>query len=133
MRYILVPGPVRLLDPISEKETGEVVTFAQAMRGVCASLIQGQALDALSVLDLRDKINKAVPGQYVELTEDEYRALEPEWRRPKALQAVYVLSAQAHIRAVLDAAKDRPAAMDVAVNGLPALFIGQATVGSQGL
>lgn len=118
MRYILVPGIVDVTEPLDPSPSPRVlerITFAQALTACLMAVMGRQGIDTLEALDLRNKIVKVEPGQVLELTEPEYKALEPEIRKPTRLSAAYVLTGGAeHIRAFLDARTDNPRASSVA-------------------
>jgi hypothetical protein len=118
MRYICIPEPIALVDII----TGETINqkpwpFASAVALVCATIVQKQSMDALAVIDLRTKLSAHV-GKWVELTEQEYTAVESEFRKPgQAFAPGNVLQMGSFIKAVLRAPEDKPAVLAALDNG----------------
>lgn len=112
MKYLTIPAPADIRNPSGQDPSAvvETVPFAKAVRIVAAAIVQKQALPALEVIDLRDKVARAQEGDVVELTEPEYAALREHFEKPTALSPIYVLEGgEGHIRAVMGATDKRPA------------------------
>jgi hypothetical protein len=111
-RYIEQQEPVVIRDPTTDIATGEPPrTLSWACRRVLANAIQQQSADALTIIDLRRKTDSLEKVRCIELTEDEWKILEPEFRKPRVFGPAYVFGAEAHIRAIIDAPTKRPTAM----------------------
>jgi len=115
VRYVTVPEPFPVLNPVNDEPTGERVTFEQTVRLIAMQLVP--SVDALSLIDLRRKFQGKSHPHVVEITEDEWKMAEPQFRRPSALSPAFVLNAESHLRAWLDAPSKRPAVLAEAENG----------------
>lgn len=107
MRYIKIPAPVKLIDPMTDTPADVEQSFAQAVRAVCTSLMQKQLLDTLDIIDLREKLGKAKVGDEVPIDSAWWAPLRDEFKRPSVFGPAYLLAASSHIKAVLDA-KEQP-------------------------
>jgi hypothetical protein len=115
MRYVHIPEPITLRNPITDEpetsELGKSFSFSKSCRLALMSI--AKKADTTTVHDMRTKIDRADVGQWVELTEDEWKLLESEMRRPnpEIVSPAWTLSAQTHQSAVLDAPKEMPVAL----------------------
>jgi hypothetical protein len=118
MKYIQVPGPIEMREPLTDKSSGESYPFAKSMRMLITGIVFNKAADTSTVFDLRRKGDRALEGQWMELTDDEWKLLETEIRRPdpKLYPVVWILSAEEHIEAIRDAVSKMPAVL--AANGV---------------
>jgi len=130
-RFITIPEPIRYADPITGSydkvpnapERGELCSFSKSCRLALAIAAQrisaaqqpGQQPppDILEIYDLRRKIDEAQVGSILELTESEFRILEPEFRRPngQVFGIDWLFSAASHVKAVLQATAEKPTVM----------------------
>ena len=112
MRYLVVPPAADICNPVDPQHViVDRVSFATAVTACCTSIASKQGLDAIELVDLRDKVDAAAVGSWLALSEPEYKALSPEFQRPTALSPHYVLGGGiAHIRAVLGAVSEKPTA-----------------------
>lgn len=110
MRYLIVPPAAEIHNPLDPTKTIiDRVAFAAAVGACCAAIAGKQALDAIELVDLRDKVDQAAVGSWLALTEPEYKALLPEFTRPTALQPSFILGGGiVHIRAFLAAKSEKP-------------------------
>lgn len=118
MRYVKVPEPVFILNPITDEpviENGAPVkfSFARSVRLILSVLSAKGASDTMTLLDIRSKFDRAAVGEVVELSNDEYGVLAPEFKRPTAgtVTAMWLFSSEPHQRAVLDASDKLPNVM----------------------
>src|SRR5262249_18285746 len=85
MRYVLVPEPIIIRDPVTDEVKGEsgnrATTFAKSVRIALLSVAAKGQTDAATMFDIRSKFDEAEVGRWIELTEDEWKLLEPEFRR----------------------------------------------------
>lgn len=117
MRYVTVPNPVTLLDPVTDEpvkdEQGKTLTrtFAWACRLAIAAVAAKGAADSTKVFDVRRKTDTATPGKTLVLDDDDWELLAPEFRRVNAqlFGLPWALCAEDHIRAILDAPTKPPA------------------------
>jgi hypothetical protein len=120
MRYICIPPPVDMVDILTDQPTGEPsFSFAKTGSVIAACIVQKQALDLLDAVDLRAKLRRPV-GEWVELTEAEFKALEPEAKKPTGLSPNALLCLAPHFRAILSALDKKPAVLAEADNGVAA-------------
>lgn len=111
MRYITVPAPVRLINPVNDEPLTlsdgrpDTMSFARSCRCAIILVSQEQGADALTLLDLRRKTDAAVEGACLEVTDDEWNLLVPKFKRPhpQLFGAAWAFSAESHQRAWLDA------------------------------
>jgi hypothetical protein len=106
-KYVTIPEPAEIRDPVTDESTGEVVPFLKTARIVCA--LAAQQVDALTLIDIRRKLTSASVGDVVELTDEEHGAVVAHFRAPKGVAPALIFSAEAHLRAVVDATSKRPA------------------------
>lgn len=109
-KYVTVPDDAVILDPVEDTPTGDKVSFAKTVRVVCAIASQA-GVDALTLIDVRRKLSEAAPGQIVELSDEEYAAVAPHFKNPRGATPALIFSAEAHLRAVVDATSKRPAVL----------------------
>jgi hypothetical protein len=113
MRYIQIPEPITVRNPITDEpddsELGRAFPFAKSVRLALMSI--AKKADSTTVHDLRTKIDRAEVGEWVELSDDEWKLLEAEMRRPDpaVVSVNWTLSAKSHQDAVLDARRELPA------------------------
>jgi hypothetical protein len=116
-RFVQVPAPVQLRDPVTDDvlpdEMKPVWSWERTWRTMVSVAASKGTADALALIDLRKKGSGRTPGEWFELTEDEYRLVEAEFRRPdhRFVGVSWVFSAESHQRAVLDAPSKMPAAV----------------------
>lgn len=108
MRYVQKMPPVTLLDP-NTGAPGEVVTFDRAVQIATMSAMGKQAADALVLLGLRARFAAAKELEWVPVETEEHAALLPEFKRPTAFSPPYIMAAESHIRAWVDAPEKLPA------------------------
>lgn len=120
-RFIVVPGSFITRNPITEEpilvsETSKdmyVVTFARSCRLALTAIALKNQHDALTLLDIRRKTDAAEPGDVLELTDDQWKVLEPEFKRPtnsNLMDTAWMFSSETHQRAILDAKTEAPKA-----------------------
>jgi hypothetical protein len=109
MRYVQKKPPVRLIDPNTGDPTEQVVTFDRAIQVATMAAMSKQAADALALISLRDRFAAARELDFVPVDQAEYDALLPEFKRPTAFAPTYILAAEEHIRAWVDAPEKLPA------------------------
>lgn len=121
MHYIKIEPPQPVLQPVTGQPTpdGQTNDFPSIVRLACQGILQKQALSALEVFDLEDKLTGAKVGEYVALTEPEYQAIRPLFEKPSAWPPAVTMSIRAFIRAVVKAPEERPVHVDT-TNGVPA-------------
>jgi hypothetical protein len=109
MRYVKIPLAVTLKSFATERtiDGAQPVTFGDSIRAICSALVTKGSLDALSVLDLRQKLASAKVGEIVELPDEWWNPLANEFRRPSNMTPDWVFSARSHIEAVVHAFAER--------------------------
>ena len=117
MRYIVIPAPALILDALTgnmaKNPAGEPreTSFAWAVRMATILIANRGTADAQTLRDIRSRFHDGQrAGEVVALSDDEWRLLEPEFRRPQvpnAFGADWVLSAEDHQRAWLEAKVER--------------------------
>lgn len=130
MRYVTIPAPVVMLDPLTDEPllvdaqgqarpcpSGETPTSRSFAWGVRMALVINsgsgeKAADIQTLRDVRMKIDRAAVGDVVELSDDEWKLIEPIMRKPgpQAFGGAWVFCAESHQRAWLDAPSKRPGA-----------------------
>lgn len=106
-KFVTIPDDAVIRDPISDEPVGEVVPFAKTVRVVCMTAAQA-GVDALTLIDVRRKLSEAKPGDVVELADDEHASVTAHFRKPAGMTPHLLFSAEAHLRAVVDAPNRRP-------------------------
>lgn len=103
MRYIKVPQSFEVVDPIEEKPTGDVVSFSKFVSTLCVFAAQKQGADALLLIDIRKAAKNLMDGDIWECPDEYHSVLTTEARKPSGLNPYALLSAESHIRAIVDA------------------------------
>jgi hypothetical protein len=114
IHYVQKLPPVSCID-LEGNPTGEQFSFAKAASCAISAVMASQGCDALSLIDVRRRILEAPELSYVPVEDEPYNAIAAEFRRPRAMGPAYVLAAEAHIKAWVDAPTREPA--HVAANG----------------
>lgn len=117
MRYVTIPPPCAILDPLSDEPVPEGPkswSFARGVRLALVLIAGEKGADVQTLRDIRENVDRAAVGSTIELSDDEWKLIEPHMRRPnaQAYGAAWVFSAEEHQRAWLDAPSKRPAMMD---------------------
>lgn len=116
MRYFNIPEPVKMVDILNDEPSPEPPwTFAKTATLLVMSIVQKNAMDLLDASDLKTKLKRPV-GEWVELTESEWKALETEAKRPSAtvMPPAGLLNLVPHFRAILNASDRKPAVLESA-------------------
>lgn len=132
MRYIQTPDPFVVRNPITddpldsngqkcELEQAERITFAKFVRLVVSLAAQGQASpDPLMLIDIRNAADKLASGQVWECHDDWWKVLADQCKSMRGMPAQTTLSAESHLRAIVDAPNKMPAALALPVAATPA-------------
>jgi hypothetical protein len=123
MRYVTIPQdievknsltgePIQVPDPAGGMKN-DIWSFTRAVKTATWIASQKSTADALELIDIRKKFEESLIGQTVELSDSEWRSLEAEFKRPsgQVFGPGYGLSAEAHIRAWIDAPTKKPQAV----------------------
>jgi hypothetical protein len=115
----MIPEPIDIRNALDDAKTGERMTFAQSFRLILALAAHAGVLDALTLIEVRDHFtgDRGSAGRWVVIGADEYEAITPFFRRPKGLAPSWVLSAESHVKAWLDAKDTKPAILAEPANG----------------
>lgn len=103
MRYITVPEAFQVMDPLEDKPTGEWVSFPKFVSTLCVIAAQKQGADALMLIDMRKAVKSYGPGHVWECPDEWHSVLASEAKKPGGLNPFALLSAESHIRAIVDA------------------------------
>jgi hypothetical protein len=106
-KYLTVPEPVAILDPLTDEPTGEVFSFARTARIVCACAVNVNA-DLLPVVDARKKLVAGGVGDVIELSDEQHATLLPHFKNPQGAAPALKLSVESHLRAFVDASSKPP-------------------------
>jgi hypothetical protein len=107
MRYVQKMPFVQVTDP-NTGAAGEKVTFDRAVQIATMSAMSKQAADALTLIGLRARFATAKELDWVPVDQIEYEAILPEFKRPTAFSPSYIIAAESHIRAWVDAPEKAP-------------------------
>jgi hypothetical protein len=119
MRFITVPAPFVVMDPLEDRpaEPREEVAFVKFVRLLCMSAAQKQTADTLQLIDIRASVAKVTAGQTWEVPDEWHTTLAAECKRLGGWAPHAVLSAGEHLRAVVDAPNKAPAGIAASANG----------------
>ncbi len=122
MRYIQVPEPFRIIDPVENELIDKIppMTFTKIVCGAVAMAAQQAEADALTLADIRAKALELSAGTLWEIPDDWHKILADQCRRPRFLSPAVILSGATHLRAILDAPSKRPEALVERSNGVEA-------------
>lgn len=115
MRYVNIIAPVPVIDPVTDdpltnvRGEPEMLSVAKVVRVLLTVAAQKQAADMLLILDIRAKFDAAQIGEWVELSEEMWKVLEAEAKRPGGLAPAGLMSAGPVLRVILRAPEERPA------------------------
>jgi hypothetical protein len=121
MKHIRIPEAATLIDPNTgepSKQKDAVISFARVWYLAVMGAVKRGAIEVVPAHDLYDRVRSKKPGTWVELTEPEYEAVVPEFKKGDggALSPEYLMSARDHVRAVVKAPDEIPVALVVVVD-----------------
>jgi hypothetical protein len=89
------------------------VTFIRSCRlALSVAAIKNHA-DMIDIIETKAKIEATKPTEWIELTEQQWKIVEPVFRRPETVNfgVAWCFSAETHIRSWLDAPSKKPAVL----------------------
>ena len=111
--YVQKRPPVVCID-LEGNHTAERFSFDKAISYVATGLIARQAVDTLSLIDVRARVLAAKELEYVPVEGDVHTAIVAEFQRSKVFGSGYLLAAADHIRAWTEAPNKPPASAVIA-------------------
>jgi hypothetical protein len=116
VKYITIPAPFTVVDPLTDEPTAEQVPFVKFVRLLVTVAAQKQAADTLQLIDIRQSVASMAPGDVWTLPDEWHAVLAAECKKLGGWAPAAILSAGAHLRAVVDAPSKDPRGVAV-VNG----------------
>lgn len=118
MRYVVVPAPFEVLDPITKRTIGnQRCAFIDSVRIALVSAFQkgaspqAQKVPQSKLDDIDEAFADAVEGDVVKMEDDSWKILADEFTcpNPSHFTPQWAVSSKTHRRAVLQAAETKPA------------------------
>ena len=112
-KFIVVPDAITLKDTVTDVplplDQSPSWPWGRSWRMACTAAAMKNTHDVLTLVDLRRKADEKNVGDVIELTDDEFKIIEPEFRRPdpRFFPLPWAFSAEDHQRAMADA-KSKP-------------------------
>lgn len=99
-----------------DSDLGRSMAFATSCR--LAYMTIAKKAPTTTLHDLMRKTDECAAGEWLELSDEEWKLLEHEMLHPngEVVNAAWVMCAQDHQRAILDAKRERPAVLKSAGN-----------------
>jgi hypothetical protein len=112
-KFLAIPEPVQVVDPDIKGAEPETLPFSKAIYHITKYLAAQQQMDILTVIAVRDRVNALAVGEILELSDEEYQAIVPEFKRPRAMNPVVfgLGGGEPLIRAMVNAKDKRPAVL----------------------
>lgn len=109
MRYITVPEPFSVVDPIEGTPLpgAEAFPFAKFVKVLTSNAASEQTADTLTLVDIRREAEKQSAGVIWAVSDEWFEILKKQAVRVKGAQPAFVFSAESHVRAIVNA-PDKP-------------------------